>query len=760
MNIEKLMQDIDILYSEQKIDEVEALIQEKIVEIKENNAIYPAISLMNELLGIYREKGDAIKGQKTVDEILEIFEQNNLKHDENYGTSLLNIATAQRSFGNYEVAKRYYNECKQCYVGKIDQNDYRYASLYNNISLLSIETKDFHCAIENLKKSLEILYSHQNVDVQIATANTSLAQIYIEMDCLEIAKKHIKIAMNIFKNHEDYHFSATLAVGANIEFLMKNYKKSAELYKKAMKEIEKYLGKTENYKILEENLRSVEEYIKPSTLDICKEYYEEFGVSMIASKFEKFEKKIAVGMVGQGSQCFEFDDNFSKDHDFGVGFCMWLTDDVYEKIGADLQKEYDELPKKYKNIDKIDAKSGKRDGVFKISDFYCELIGFEKAPITDFEWASIENYELAHATNGLVFRDDLRAFSRVRDSLKSQYPKNVWAKKIAEKAHEVSQKGQYNFGRMLKRGDFVTARIILSEFMLNSMELMLMINQNYPPFYKWVHKKFEMLSSDISFEEMLKLPIDDKENLKIIEKIVANIIIELKNKGFIQEISQNNFLDSYVYEIANSYDDTSEKEKLVQKTVIYEWNAFDKVQGIDGRASCQDDFETFTIMRSSQFLAWDNELIRSYISDFEQALDVGRNLVTEKYAFMMKSTDIENFRKIESNLPEITPEKSDLIEEIIKKQLKLVFEIQPKYPKFVSNGRSIKSQDDSLYNTSYETYLRGELSTYSFKTVELYNKMIVENNEKGINTAKRYMENVAFQYGYKDLESAEENLQI
>lgn len=865
MNIEKIMEEIDVLYSQQKVEEVEALLLEKIAELKNTNQIYPALSLMNELLGIYREKGDSEKGQQCCQDVLYLFEKHQLKRDENFGTTLLNVATAQRSFGNYEKAKEYYNECMEIYRDRIPPNDYRYASLYNNLNLLCCETGDFDQAIDHLEKSLAILAHHKGVEVQIATANTSLAQIYSGLENLELAEKHIKVALDLFSNFEDYHYSGALATAANIAYLKGRYEDAASLYQNAMDEIEKYLGKTENYKMLEENLEYVRSFIQPKEsgtaseegsqeesalpedevpevaepevtepeeeldteeppteeeetmeavevessspeiseeevqvelvekdapeqeepspeeapaetqevevdatsrltgLELSKAFYLEYGAPMIQTHFPHYVGIIAVGLVGEGSEALGFDDKLSEDHDFGPGFCLWLPDDLYRNVGQNLQKHYNSLPKTYKGVKTFPTETaGKRVGVFSILDFYVDILG--ALPETDLDWVLLEDSALAKATNGEVFRDDLGEFTKIRTLLAGHYPPQVRLGKIAEKAHEVSQKGQYNYQRMLNRGDFVTARIILSEFMRNTMELVFLLNKEYAPFYKWTYKKMKTLPllSHLArpIHEINGLAIDDKKIIPLIEWIVAELIMELEKQGLIEDKEKGNFLDDYVGEMLTMKieDKDSGKEELVQKMVDYEWKAFDKVQGMDGRASCQDDHETFEIMRSSQFLAWSMDLLESYLIDFETALSEGRNLVTEKYAFMMKSTDPDNFKEMESKLPQISPSKAKLIEKAVTKQMELVLVLKPKYPKFVNQGRSLKTSEDNLYNTSYETYLRGELSSYSEKTVGLYFDLLMDNEKKGLNTAKIYMENVAFQYGYPDLETAEDSI--
>ena len=56
-------------------------------------------------------------------------------------------------------------------------------------------------------------------------------------------------------------------------------------------------------------------------LEEARKFYEEAGAEMISRNFGDFENRIAVGLVGHGSECFGFDDEVSRDHDFGV---LWI----------------------------------------------------------------------------------------------------------------------------------------------------------------------------------------------------------------------------------------------------------------------------------------------------------------------------------------------------------------------------------------------------------------------------------------------------
>ena len=91
----------------------------------------------------------------------------------------------------------------------------------------------------------------------------------------------------------------------------------------------------------------------------------------------------------------------------------------------------------------------------------------------------------------------------------------------------------------------------------------------------------------------------------------------------------------------------------------------------------------------------------------------GWNLISEKYASMMDVNDPIVYLKVKDFLPFIDEQRKLIQEEIIKIQVKWMEEFANQYPKLAYNARSIRSEDDEIDNTSYETYLRGEISTYS-----------------------------------------------
>ena len=117
-------------------------------------------------------------------------------------------------------------------------------------------------------------------------------------------------------------------------------------------------------------------------LELAEQYFFVVGAPMIQEQFPDYEGKIAGGLVGVGSECFGFDDEISRDHDWGPTFCLWLTKLDYEAIGARLQDEFDNLPRSFASFGPREESAwGKgRSGVFEIGQFYKQFIGLEHPP--------------------------------------------------------------------------------------------------------------------------------------------------------------------------------------------------------------------------------------------------------------------------------------------------------------------------------------------------------------------------------------------
>lgn len=293
-------------------------------------------------------------------------------------------------------------------------------------------------------------------------------------------------------------------------------------------------------------------------IELSRLYYEEYGIPMIREQFPEYEGRIAVGLAGNGSDCFGFDDEISRDHDFGAGFCLWLTDEDNEIFGFQLARAYGRLPRIFMDVEKGKTNSygTARYGVKSISDFYLPLTGRKGAPESLQEWLYTPEHSLAAAVNGSVFRDDLGEFSKIRNIIRNGMPEDVRLKKFAARTALMAQSGQYNFTRCIAHGETGAAALAAAEFVRNTASLVYLINGEYAPFYKWAIKGMKKLETFPHFSQMLSdlLTVGfSPEEIKAKQDIIENICAQVAEYFRKTELAQSNsdFLEPIAFQIQN-----------------------------------------------------------------------------------------------------------------------------------------------------------------------------------------------------------------
>lgn len=202
----------------------------------------------------------------------------------------------------------------------------------------------------------------------------------------------------------------------------------------------------------------------------------------------------------------------------------------------------------------------------------------------------------------------------------------------------------------------------------------------------------------------------------------------------------------------------SSKEDLIATIVQAEWEMFQAVPNAGAPAGCQQDFKTFEIMRSSQAVSWSEAALESYLDDLRAAQRSGRNLLTEKYARMMESTAPAEYAAIAHLLPPLDPAARPVIDAIVKVALGWETDISARFPHVLKRGRSLRAAEDRPGVTSVETYLRGELATYSLRTLTLYLENVRAQAQAGINGCELTLSETMKRYGVESLAVADRRL--
>ena len=288
-------------------------------------------------------------------------------------------------------------------------------------------------------------------------------------------------------------------------------------------------------------------------LEESRALYERYGAPMIESQFPAWAGRIAVGLAGHGSECFGYDDELSRDHDFPQGFCLWLDDETDRAIGVALARAYRALP--FEGAREKSALGGNSRGVRRIADFYSRYTGSAGAPESLEQWLNLPSHALAEATNGAVWRDDQGLFSEIRLQLLHGMPEDVRLKKLAARIITMAQAGQYNYPRCVRHGEQGAAMLAMGEFVDAACGAIFLLNRRHMPYYKWQLRALGELETLGQLRDALEylLTADndaDGRVLKsaVVEDICAAVIAELKAQHLTH--GSWDYLEPHAYEIA------------------------------------------------------------------------------------------------------------------------------------------------------------------------------------------------------------------
>lgn len=636
MTTNEFIQKLDGLFAAQEYGKVEPFMLSALEEAKEREDYGLYLSVGNEMIGYYRSISQFQKAYRISEDMLLLMEELQMDQSAEFATVLLNTATAYSFDENFEMALQFYRRAEQIYHLLVSPDDYLFAGLYNNMSSLMEKMGRNEEALELLMKALAILQNYPDRQMEAATNFTNLGLLYLKTGDYESGKKCIMQAISMFEALDTpaSHYSAALSALGEICYHEKDYEQAAEWYEKTLAEIKKHYGFNLAYAVVCENLANVcreagnpeqaQEWLvrakevrsnlekdngrltpdsesrekkesaeaadtggetekrtgtAQGALERCREYYEQYGKPMLA-QFPELQGHYAAGLVGEGSECFGYDDSISADHDYFPRFFIWLDEEAYEKYGEALKDAYRRLPRQWSRTDGdaetiMTPEAAGRCGVWKTTDFYYRLLGRQTPPETIYDWVSLQETRLATATNGEVFEDCGGGFCAQRDIYLSYFPEDVRKKKLAARLRKMAQMGQYQYARCMRRGEYVAAQMALSEFIQNTGSACFLLAGQYMPYFKWMHRRMRELQalSDVAekLEKLTLLPSQQEkwdtkkpeqyrfslntsdEKVVLIEEIAGVIAAELRRQGLAE--GQDSYLEPYAAEVESRIED-------------------------------------------------------------------------------------------------------------------------------------------------------------------------------------------------------------
>jgi len=181
------------------------------------------------------------------------------------------------------------------------------------------------------------------------------------------------------------------------------------------------------------------------------------------------------------------------------------------------------------------------------------------------------------------------------------------------------------------------------------------------------------------------------------------------------------------------------REQLIQSILEIEWSMFQKVKSATP-ASCQSNPEAFRKVRASIFDPWPLEVLSAYLDNLKSAREMGRNLLTEKYA------------RMDNIIPPVTAHP--MIDTIVAIESKWQKEMQDTYPALYN--RVCRSSNEADDGSNFSVYLRCELETYGTETIQRYHEWVQDGARTNRNYSIESLEALVRKGGFKSLAQAED----
>lgn len=263
-----------------------------------------------------------------------------------------------------------------------------------------------------------------------------------------------------------------------------------------------------------------------SIINISREFFEQVVLPILQEHFPEETSKTAFGLFGYGSEALGLDDEYSRDHHWGVRIDALMPADVYtDKKDAMLATLAANLPDSYQGHSLQEGHlAGAGVSPDNLPSFLKRTIGIDHVPTSYVEWLNMPEEDIIHVVNGDVWSDELGVFSKIRNQLNGYYPEPVRLRRIAHWCRYYSGMGTYALRRALLRNNGYYANITFSRALRWGVQLAFLLDKVYCPYDKWTMAYLDRLPRMASkvrpiVDEAILLQTSWERKLELLDKL-------------------------------------------------------------------------------------------------------------------------------------------------------------------------------------------------------------------------------------------------
>lgn len=257
--------------------------------------------------------------------------------------------------------------------------------------------------------------------------------------------------------------------------------------------------------------------------------------------------RIAAGRIA-GSDVLGADDEISRDHDWGPQFDLFLSAEDFAAFGEPLSRAMnDAAPNPWKGH-RLAGAGDRSVRVESIPGWFQKHLKLARIPLVAADWPRASPgsesglYFLRH---GEIWVDGTGELGKWRSAL-HLYPEEILRARIAEECFRVWHHGEYNFvQRMARRRDPLAIAICLGEFVSGVMRIVLLMNRDFTPYWKWLafefRKRPEAQPYTALLEELVSVRTIDRQ-VEIVQTVCALVHRQLVDGGWVTGEGGNPYL--------------------------------------------------------------------------------------------------------------------------------------------------------------------------------------------------------------------------
>jgi hypothetical protein len=194
----------------------------------------------------------------------------------------------------------------------------------------------------------------------------------------------------------------------------------------------------------------------------------------------------AAALIGRGSEVLGYDDEMSRDHDWGPRVLIFLADADHERRGGQLEEVL------RRDLPAVFAGRTPDCPVRTVRGQVRDALGVDvDDELEARDWLTFPEHELLMLTAGAVHHDDV-GLQAVRDRF-GYYPHDVWLYLMAAGWWRVGPEANL-LGRAGYAGDELGSALIGADLVHDLMRLCFLQGRQYAPYSKWFATAFSRLA--------------------------------------------------------------------------------------------------------------------------------------------------------------------------------------------------------------------------------------------------------------------------